>query len=126
MTTLLRLDSSARRSRSLTRSLGDNFQREWERQRPQDRWITRDLASEPPAHISEDWISAAFTPATSRTPEQKTVLVPSDRLIDELEEADIILLNAPMYNSGMPSALKAWLDNVVRIGRTFFLRPRPR
>ncbi|MCA1242687.1 NAD(P)H-dependent oxidoreductase [Stappia stellulata] len=119
MTKFLRVDASARRSRSLTRSLGDRFQHEWQSQRPRDKWTLRDLASEPPAHICEEWIAAAFTKEEARTPEQRAILAQSDRLIDELRNADVCLLTAPMYNSGMPSALKAWVDNVVRIGRTF-------
>ncbi|MDK1385809.1 NAD(P)H-dependent oxidoreductase [Sinorhizobium sp. 8-89] len=119
MTTLLRLDASARRSRSLSRTLGDTFEREWRKHRPDDAWIIRDLAEQPPAHITEPWIAAAFTPLEARTPEQHQILAASDDLIDELAAADVLVVNVPMYNYGMPSALKAWVDNVVRVGRTF-------
>ena len=43
----------------------------------------------------------------------------SDRLVDELVGADLIVIGVPMYNFGMPSTLKAWIDNIVRVGRTF-------
>ncbi|WP_428645515.1 FMN-dependent NADH-azoreductase [Roseibium sp.] len=119
MTTLLRIDASARRTGSLTRQLGDRFEAEWKRERSGDHWNYRDLALQAPSHISEDWIAAAFTPADRRTARQETRLAESDRLIAELVAADIIVLCVPMYNYGMPSALKAWVDNVVRIGRTF-------
>lgn len=43
----------------------------------------------------------------------------SDKLVDEVRDADLIVLGAPMYNYGMPATLKAWIDHVARIGRTF-------
>lgn len=119
VTRLLRIDASARRSRSLTRALGDLFESEWRSLRPADDWIRRDLADRPPPHVNEDWIAAAFTAEAERTPAQRRALAVSDALVDELSAADIIVLTVPMYNCGMPSTLKAWVDNVVRIGRTF-------
>lgn len=119
MTRLLRIDASARRSRSLTRELGDLFEAEWHRLRPADTWMHRDLADQPPPHVTEEWIAAAFTGADARTPAQREALAVSDALVDELVAADLLVVTVPMYNCGMPSALKAWVDNVVRIGRTF-------
>jgi len=119
MTTILRIDASARRERSLTRALADRFERQWLGLAPGTRFIHRDLARTPPPLVSETWIAAAFTPPESRTAAQNAVLRPSDELIDELEAADLIVLATPMYNYGMPAALKAWFDQVIRIGRTF-------
>lgn len=119
MTTLLHLDASARTSRSLSRRLSRAFVETWLADRPSDRVIRRDLAGDPPPHVTEEWIAACFTPERERTPEMRAVLSWSDRAIGELEAADVIVLGTPMYNYGMPSALKAWLDQVIRIGRTF-------
>jgi FMN-dependent NADH-azoreductase len=54
-----------------------------------------------------------------REPWMHQVLAQSDRLVDELVDADLIVIGVPMYNFGMPSTLKAWIDNIVRVGLTF-------
>ena len=115
--TLLRVDASARSTRSVTRELGDRFVEEWRSCRPGDRVIVRDVGTAPPPAVSEEWIAAAF--AEERTDQQRQALALSDELIDEVEQADLIVLATPMYNYGMPAALKAWFDQVIRIGRTF-------
>lgn len=126
MTTLLHLDASARSGRSdrdthgsHTRRLSARFVGRWQRARPQDRVIYRDLGRVPPRPVSADWIHAAFTPAERREPWMHAVLAESDALVDELIQADLIVAGVPMYNFGMPSAFKAYIDNVVRVGRTF-------
>lgn len=117
MTRLLRIDASARTSRSLTRSLADSFTQNWRARRPQDEIVLRDVGSNPPPIITEDWIAAAF--AQERSDEQNALLALSDELIGELAGSDIIVMATPMYNYGMPAALKAWFDQVVRVGKTF-------
>ena len=117
MTKLLRIDASARTSRSLTRTLADTFTDNWISRRPQADIVRRDLGRNPPPIISEEWIAAAF--AKTRSPEQEQLLALSDELIAEVSEAQIIVLASPMYNYGMPAALKAWFDQVVRIDKTF-------
>jgi len=117
--TLLRVDASARRERSLSRGLADRFVAEWRVRWPDDALVHRDVGSSPPPAISEAWIGAAFTPRTDRSPEQRRLLALSDTLISELREADLLLVAAPMYNYGMPAALKAWVDQVVRVDETF-------
>jgi len=119
MTTLLRIDASARTERSQTRRMTRKFVDTWLDCRPTDRAIERNLAKDPPDFVTEDWIASAFTEPATRSPEQRRVLDASDRLIDELEQADVIVLGVPMYNYGMPAALKAWFDQVIRVGRTF-------
>ncbi len=119
MSTLLRIDASARHARSLTRMMSDHFLQAWRRAKPDAAVIKRDVGLHPPAPISEQWIDAAFTPVDERTTEQKAELDTSDRLIDEVEKADIILIATPMYNYGLPASLKAWVDQIVRVGKTF-------
>ncbi len=86
----------------------------------------RDLAEQPPAPVTGEWVHAAFAPPAQREPWMHQVLSQSDRLVDELIGADLVVIGVPMYNFGMPSTLKAWIDNVVRVGRTFgFDRSRP-
>jgi len=119
MTTLLHLDASARQTRSLTRRLTRQFVAAWTAARPHDLVIHRDLGRDPPPAISEAWIAAVFTSDSERTPAQRDLIRLSDQLIDELDRADLIVLGTPMYNYGMPTALKGWVDQVVRIGKTF-------
>jgi FMN-dependent NADH-azoreductase len=119
MTTILRIDVSARTKRSLTRDLSQRFIDEWLKQRPSDKIVERDIGLNPPPAVSEDWIAAVFTPEKERTQAQQETLQLSDNLIDEIEAADIILLAVPMYNYGMPAALKAWFDQIIRINKTF-------
>ena len=126
MTTLLQIDSSARPGRSghdprgsHTRRLTDHFVRRWLVREPGTPVIARDVAWDPPRPVDHRWIEAAFTRPERRTPAMSQVLHESDRLVDELEAADVVVVGAPMYNFGVPSPLKAWIDNVVRVGRTF-------
>ena len=126
MLTLLHIDASARRQRSHTRRLGELFMQRWRALRPQDEVIRRDVGLEPPPAIDEAWISAAFTPPARRTPQMQQTLALSDTLVDEIERADLIVAGVPMYNFGMPAAMKAYVDQIVRVGRTFgFDRTRP-
>lgn len=119
MSTLLRIDASARAERSHTRRMTRTFVETWLRCRPADTVIERNLAKDPPEFVTEPWIASAFTAPERRTPEQRRILEASDQLIGELERSDVIVLGTPMYNYGMPAALKAWFDQVIRIGRTF-------
>ncbi|NJR62837.1 MAG: FMN-dependent NADH-azoreductase [Cyanobacteria bacterium CRU_2_1] len=119
MATVLRIDASARVSRSLSRDLTAAFTDQWLKLRPSDTLITRDVGLNPPPAISEAWIAAAFTAPEKQTLDQQEVLKVSDQLLEELEPANLIVIGTPMYNYGMPAALKAWIDQVIRIGRTF-------
>jgi len=119
MTTILHIDSSARSKRSITRELGDDFKKQWLQKHPKDKYIHRDVGATPPDFISENWVAAAFTDEKERTKEQKSILALSDELIDELSIADIIIIASPMYNYGMPATLKAWVDQIVRVDKTF-------
>jgi FMN-dependent NADH-azoreductase len=119
MTTLLHLDASVRGDRSLSRRLSRTFVDAWLGRNPADRVIRRDLGAEPPPLMSAGWIAAAFTPPDRRDAAMRDALAWSDAAIDELAAADLIVLGTPMHNYGMPSALKAWFDQVIRIGRSF-------
>lgn len=119
MTTILHLDASARAARSLSRRLSSRFVGAWLAHRPGDRVVRRDLAADPPPHVTEAWIAACFTPADRRDAAMRATLAWSDAAIADLAAAELIVLGAPMYNYGMPSALKAWFDQVIRVGCTF-------
>ncbi len=126
MSTLLLIDSSARTERSRTRHLTERFATGWRERRPLDTVIRRDVGVHPPAPVDAAWIAAAFTPAEQRTTDQHAALRLSETLVQELLDADVIVLGAPMYNFGMPAQLKAYIDQVVRVNRTFAFDPNDR
>ena len=133
MTHILHLDASARPGRSdlhphgsHTRRLTARFAERWYARRPQDTIVYRDLGRRPPTVVSGEWIHAAFTPPEQREPWMTAALSESDSLVDEILAADLIVAGVPMYNFNVPAAFKAYIDQVVRVGRTFgFDRTRP-
>ncbi|MDG2341375.1 MAG: NAD(P)H-dependent oxidoreductase [Paracoccaceae bacterium] len=112
--TLLRIDTSARRSGSISRQLTDAIVAKL----APTKTLTRDLANALP-QIDETWVGANFTPADMRTDAQTETLALSDTLIEELRAADTIIIGVPVYNFGVPTALKAWIDLIARAGETF-------
>ncbi|MFI9244752.1 FMN-dependent NADH-azoreductase [Streptomyces sp. NPDC053086] len=119
MATLLHIDSSVFPTEaSASRAVTAAFRKHWEEQHPRGTVVYRDLAAEPVPHISADAHLAGFVPESAHTPEQAAAFAERVKLIEELEQADAILIGAPMYNFTIPSTLKAWLDNVILMGRT--------
>lgn len=119
MATLLRIEASARMTRSLSRALSNYFFETWQSERPNDQVITRDVGLNPPSAVSENWIAGVFSDEEKLTLIQREEVALSDMLIGELVQSDIIVIATPMYNYGMPAALKAWFDQVIRINKTF-------
>jgi FMN-dependent NADH-azoreductase len=122
---ILHLDASARpglagkdQHGSHSRNLSQCFVSQWLARRAQDALTYRDIGQNPPSFISHDWIASSFTPEQQREPWMRETLAESDRLVDELIAADVLVIGTPLYNFGMPAALKAWIDQVVRPGRT--------
>jgi len=119
MATLLHIDSSVwPREGSASRDVAASFRETWEAQHPDGTVIYRDLAAEPLPHLDTTAAAAGFTPAEQHTPEQAAAYALRDKLAAELEQADAVLIGAPMYNFSIPSTLKAWLDQVIIMGRT--------
>lgn len=119
---ILRIDSSACTRDSVSRTLGDAVVQRLLATTPRANVVERELAQGLPS-IDADWIAANFTDAEARTPAQASRLALSDSLIDELREADVIVVTAPIYNFSVPSVLKVWIDQVCRAGLTFQYTP---
>lgn len=117
--TILHIDSSARHEGSTSRELGRRFIAQWKRLNPNDRVVERDLATAPLPHLDETLLAAWFAPAESHTPEMVEAAARADALIEELFAADVVVIGAPMYNFGIPSTLKAYIDHIAQAGRTF-------
>jgi len=117
--TILHIDSSPLGDRSISRKLTAQTLIELKVKHPESTILTRDLAANPLPHLDGATIGAFFTPPDQRTATLHEAAKLSDEAIDELIAADIIVIGAPMWNFGIPSSLKAWIDHVVRAGRTF-------
>ncbi len=121
MSKVLIINASARRERSLSRYMTNMFAETWETKFPNDRIIYREVGQENIPHITEKWIAAAFKPSALRTSEDLKALEVSDELIGELKDADVIVIGTPMYNWSIPSALKAYIDQVLRVQETILV-----
>lgn len=119
MATLLYISVSPRGDRSISRQLGDAAVSSWKAKNPNGRIVERDLAKTALTFVDLDWIQGAFSPPEYHTESHKKALALSDQLVAELLDADEIILATPMYNFAIPAALKAWIDHVVRAGKTF-------
>ncbi len=115
---VLRIDSSSRLQNSVTRQLADRLIDQLGRCEHEIQVITRDVAQGIP-FVSEEWINANFTELSERSERQCEVLAYSDALVREIEDADVVVIGTPIYNFGIPAALKAWIDMIARAGRTF-------
>jgi FMN-dependent NADH-azoreductase len=119
MSTLLHIDSSPMGAASVSRHLSNTFVENWKKTHPGGTVVTRDLSKSGLVSINAEWVAAAYTPADSRTPEQKAALAKSDELLAEVEAADELAIGVSMHNFSIPSVLKLWLDQVVRVGKAF-------
>lgn len=118
-TRILRLDTSVFGESGSSTRLSDALTAKLRSLYGEVEVVHRDLASEPLPHFSIDVINALQSEERARTPEQVKVKALADTLIEELLAADILVVAAPMYNFGIPSTLKAWIDYVARAGVTF-------
>ena len=119
MTTLLAIEVSARGPASTTRKLTATFIEQWQASHADGAVTVRDLTATRLPYVDTDWMSGAFTPPDRQTPEMRAALQLSDELIAELMAADHIVIGTPMYNLSIPAMLKAYIDQIVRIGVTF-------
>lgn len=123
MAHLLHIDASPRGERSHSRRLTREFVEQWKLAHPNDTVTYRDIGRHPVPHVDESWIAAAFTPPEKHTPELRQAIYISDQLVDEFLAADIYVIGVPMYNFSIPSTFKAYIDQIVRVGRTVAFEP---
>jgi len=121
MKKVLIINASARKERSLSRYMTSIFAETWKIKNQNDNILFREVGQEQIPHVSEEWIAAAFKPSDLRTTEDLEALKVSDKLIAELKDADVIVLGTPMYNWSVPSALKAYIDQVLRVRETVLI-----
>jgi len=118
MSNILVINASARKGRSISRYMTNVFVERWKEKNPNDSFIYREIGQGNIPHVTEQWIAGAFKPADLRTAADLEALSTSNMLIAELKAADIIVLGTPMYNWSVPSALKAYIDQIIRVNET--------
>jgi FMN-dependent NADH-azoreductase len=119
MSTLLQINASLQGENGQSSQLANRFVAAWRAQHPEGRVIRRDLASDPVPHLTAERFGAFLTPAEQRSEQQRNETRLSDVLIEELRQANVVVIGLPMYNFGVPSQLKAYFDHVARAGVTF-------
>lgn len=119
MKTLLHVKASLFGDQGQSAQLAERFIARWQAAHPDAQVQVRDLNADALPHFDLAAIAALSTPEAERSAEQQALVARSDQLIEELQQADHILLAAPMYNFAVPSQLKAWIDLVARNGVTF-------
>ena len=119
MKNILLIQSSPRGIESLSQQVAHSIVKDLETHYPEAKVVVRDLAENPLPHVGRDFVSGIHAQPDQLTRDQSVAVGLSDTLIAELSAADVLVLAVPMYNFGPPSTLKAWIDHVVRAGRTF-------
>ena len=115
---ILEVSASGRGRESVSRRLTQDIIDALEASSDRVAVTRRDLRDGVPL-VDAAWIDANFTAADARTAAQHQALAESDRLVAELRQADVVVIGAPIYNFGVPAALKAWVDMIARARLTF-------
>lgn len=116
---LLQINASILGPNSQSTALSEAFVAQWRQRNPGGRVKVRDLGAQPLPHFDADYLQALSTAAAERSPAQAARVAQADELIDELKAARVLVIGLPMYNFGVPSQLKAWIDYIARAGSTF-------
>ncbi len=116
---ILQINSSARTTGSHSTRLAGDIVARLQAANPGATHTVRDLGRTPHPALDEATLQALFTPADQRSPVQAARVGQDDALITEVQAADVLVLGVPMYNFGVPAALKNWIDAIARTGVTF-------
>lgn len=119
MTQILHITSSLDRQNSTSNKLCDLYLSRYLSKYPDTLIVKRDLGQFPVPHLDSDALYAFHHPEGKLSDTQELALTLSNQLIEEVQKSDILLLGVPMYNHGIPSPLKAWIDHIVRARVTF-------
>lgn len=119
MNRILQVNSSLFSGSGKSSGLADTFVKRFRALYPDATLVVRDLTPESMPHLDEETFGAFTTPPEQRSATQRGQITLSDQLIEELQNADLVVVGLPMYNFNVPSVLKAWFDHVARAGVTF-------
>jgi FMN-dependent NADH-azoreductase len=123
MSTILIITASPRAERSASRALTTFFAKAWAQLHPDDTILLRDIGHHPVPHVTEPWVIGSFASPEDQTPESKAAIAVSDQLVEEFLSADRYIFGVPMHNFHIPSTFKAYIDQIVRPGKTFAVGP---
>jgi len=116
---VLHIDSSILSDNSVSRQLTRTIVAEWQAQHPGSTVDYLDLAAEAPSHLSAESLGFRLPATATLTDGQRRENAVSEALVSQFLAADVIVVGAPLYNFSIPSQLKAWIDRVAQVGRTF-------
>jgi FMN-dependent NADH-azoreductase len=116
---ILIIQSSPRDNDSITNNLIQKIENKIFEKHNNSIFTRKNLSKYPLPHPTNETISAYFTTKELLTDELNSAISLSNKLTDELLDSNILIIGAPMWNFSIPSSLKAWLDHIVRIGKTF-------
>ncbi|CAM3883947.1 FMN-dependent NADH-azoreductase 1 [Pseudomonas reidholzensis] len=116
---LLHIDSSILGDNSASRQLSREVVEAWKAADSSIEVVYRDLAADAISHFSAATLVAAGTPEDMRDAAQAFEAKLSQETLAEFLSADAVVIGAPMYNFGVPTQLKAWIDRVAVAGQTF-------
>jgi FMN-dependent NADH-azoreductase len=116
MSHLLHIDSSVRGEVSVSRRLTARAADRWRGAHSGGTVTYRDLGTSPIPHLDAATGLARMVTAEQRTAAQDASFALSAELIDEIKQADTVLLGLPLYNFGPPSTVKAWVDHIIAAG----------
>ena len=119
MKRILIVESSPRGAESASRQLTETLRERLMSIYPNASFVERDLAADPPPHLDYQTVKGISTKDEAEAESLKDALHLSDELSEELLSSDLLVIAAPMWNFGLPSSLKAWIDHIVRAGKTF-------
>ena len=119
MKNLLQINASIFSHQGQSSLLANRFVAKWQADHADGKVVVRDLASSPVPHLDGERFGAFLSKPETRTAQQQAVVDFSDQLINELKNADVLVLGLPLYNFGVPSGLKAYIDHIARAGSTF-------
>lgn len=119
MTNILHINSSVFGQGGQSSQMSHEFIQALRNKLEDSTLIFRDLHANPLPHLDGERFTAFVTPAEQRSKAQQAIVAESDILINELRNTDIIVLGIPLYNLGVPSTFKAYIDHIARAGETF-------
>ncbi|SHE97501.1 FMN-dependent NADH-azoreductase [Arenibacter palladensis] len=122
MNNVLIINASVRKEKSHSRKLTQLFVDNWKKKNPNDNFTHREVGLEEIPPINEKWIASAFVKPNERTKENQSGVEVSNKLIKEFKEHNIYVLGTPMYNWSIPSGLKSYIDQLMRINETWKFR----
>jgi FMN-dependent NADH-azoreductase len=116
---LLHIDSSVLADNSVSRKLTAQIVAQWSANHAGTTVDYLDLATQAPSHLSADSLGFRLAPGAAVSEVQKAENAISEALVQQFLDADVVVIGAPLYNFSIPSQLKAWIDRVAQVGRTF-------